>query len=368
MAFFYPSWVTGAPTLTATAGSMRTLLKTCLQDGWGAAPVASLSVAAGTATVKWSTAHPYVAGMTCQLSGASVAALNGPRKVLSVVDAFTVTLAAAGIPDGAVSGTITSRIPGAGWSEVFYDNNVAGYKSADPLSTGCFLRVDDTGTNSARVVGYETMTGASAGTGAFPTSAQQSGGLFWPKAHNATGSRTWALVADGRAFYLVVQPTTGATEGSIVGFGDLLTGRTEPWACFIGGHAAQTFGGGAGCLSAVGSSPSATLALPKPGAGVGTGVLAYLMSMFRTSGVSGSATGSQLPTWPNPAGGETVLNTPQVVASDGLRGRLPGLKHTPAAIQWATQFDTTQWPGYLVARTLVGTAGAALIDLGDWRG
>ena len=185
---------------------------------------------------------------------------------------------------------------------------------------------------------------------------------------STTGSRTWALVADERAFYLYVQPTSGNSAGSILGFGDLASAAPGPWDAFISGHATALYTGGAGCLSAVGSAPAATLALPKPGSGVGASTLAYLASGLRTSGVSGSAAGSQLPIWPNPANGDLVLMSPWVVASDGLRGRLPGLWHTPQAIDWVGALDAAMFPGLLPVRTNPGASGVALLDTqGEWR-
>jgi hypothetical protein len=368
MIFTFDSTMPGALQLSGTAGALKNILKTYLVDGAGAGLVATLTVADGVATATYASGHPFRAGAVAQVSGATPTGLNGLKPVLTV-SANAITFAAPGMSDGAATGSITSKLAPAGWAELYAGTaNVLALKPSVPEATGCVLRVDDTGTTSARVVGYCTLIDIGSGTGPFPTDAQQAGGLYWPKAHNTTGARPWALVADERAFYLYVQPTSGNAAGSIVGFGDFASATPGPWDAFVAGHAAAVFAGGAGCLSAVNSTPAATLALPKPGSGVGESTPAYLASGLRTGGVSGSATGSQLAAWPNPANGDLVLMQPWIIAADGLRGRLPGLWHTPQDISWLSALDAALFPGLLPVRTEPGKAGVALLDMqGGWR-
>lgn len=87
----------------------------------------------------------------------------------------------------------------AGWAREFSATNKAAFR---PASGNRFrLRVDDTGTQEARIVGYEAMSDVDTGTGPFPTSAQVSGGLYVRKSTSAdTTPRPWVLVASATGF------------------------------------------------------------------------------------------------------------------------------------------------------------------------
>lgn len=367
---YFTSDMAGAPPLSATAGALIALLDACLVDGFGMITATSLTVAAGVATLAFSGASPALLDSVILVAGSSIAELNGEQRV-SARGAGTVSFATSAA-DGTASGTITFKLAPAGFSKAYAGTNKAAYRSvhAQAAGGGLCLRVDDSGTTVARVVGYEAMTDVDTGTGPFPTAAQISGGAYWPKAHNTTGTRTWAVVADGRAFYLYVQPTSGNTAGSLLGFGDLVPQREgDAWGVFLAGHASALFTGGAGCLSAVASAAAATLALPRAANGLGAAVPGYVMSALRTAGVSGHATGSQFATYPNPADAGLLL-MPAWCMADGMRGRLPGLWHTPQAVVGFDVLATQAAPGYLPVGTLVaGAAGVAFVDVvGGWRG
>ena len=370
MLFNFDSSMPNALQLSAVAGSLRTILKTYLVDGAGAGAVATLTVTGGVATATYSGGHPFRALAVGQFAGSSIAALNGLKRILTA-SANAVTYAAPGVPDGAATGSITSKLAPAGWSELFSGSsaNVLALKSAALDATGCVLRLDDSGTTVARVNGYSSMSDIATGLDVFPTAAQLSGGQYWPKAHNVTGNREWAIVADERAFYFYVRPTSGTITGSLLGFGDLVAQRAgDPWAAFIDGHASALYTGGAGCLSAVSAAAANTLALPRASNGLGTGVMGNVMSALRTSGVSGHATGSQFATYPNPADAGLLL-MPAWCFADGLRGRLPGLYHSPQSVVGMDLMNLQAVPGYLPVQTNVGgVAGVAFIKTeGDWR-
>lgn len=90
----------------------------------------------------------------------------------------------------------------AGWAREFTATNKAVFRAA--TGNRLRLRVDDTGTQEARAVGYETMSDVDTGTNAFPTSGQVSGGLFIRKSNTADAtSRPWVLIATGTAFYFL---------------------------------------------------------------------------------------------------------------------------------------------------------------------
>ena len=68
MIFTFDSSQVGAPVLSGSAGALRAVIKACLVDGFGAGPVASITVAAGVATVAFSGSHPYRVGSVIQIS------------------------------------------------------------------------------------------------------------------------------------------------------------------------------------------------------------------------------------------------------------------------------------------------------------
>lgn len=362
----YTSTMRAAPALSATAGALNTILDACLRTGFGAVTAVSVTVAAGIATAVFNAGESFAPGATIEVSGANQGALNTRAVVRSSTS--TQCTWATSAADGVATGTIAIKVAGAGWAKPFQVGKTLCLRSPHPDSTGCILRVDDSSDNAARVTAFISMTDANTGAGQFPTDAQIAGGLYWPKADNSTGTRAWMVVADERAFYLYVLGVAASVTGLVMGFGDLLTDTPDPWACFLAGSTGATYAGGVGCLSLVGSAVANTLVLARPASGVGAPTLAYLVSLFRTSGASGSATGSQLPGWPNAAHGATVLTTAHVVATDGLRGRLPGIRHTPAALATnLAQFDLQSFPGFVPVRINASAPGVLFVSTGEWR-
>lgn len=90
-----------------------------------------------------------------------------------------------------------------GWTKPFSGTNKAVYKQ--PAGTnGFYLRVVDAGTTnqSARARGYETMADVDTGTGAFPTTTQETGdGVIFGKSQSASNGQ-WRCITDGKIFYL----------------------------------------------------------------------------------------------------------------------------------------------------------------------
>ena len=113
------------------------------------------------------------------------------------------------------------------WTKVYSGTNLAVYRSTDPQSNGHYLRVDDTGTTSARVRGYEEMTDVNTGTGPFCTDTQMSGGGYWWKSASAnTNASKWKLFGDSRFFGVAVAAASSSSTVNIAapakGFGDAL--------------------------------------------------------------------------------------------------------------------------------------------------
>lgn len=203
MIYPYDNTMPNALQLTGVAGALNNILKTYLVTGAGSGSVSTLTVAAGVATANYASGHPFKVGGPALFAGATPAALNGLKKVLTATT-NSITFAAAGVPDGAATGSITSKLAGAGWSELYAGTaNVLALKPGVPEATGCVLRIDDTNAQNARVRAFESLADINNGVGPFPMDAQVSGGLHWPKSGTAGAtSRPWLLIADERGFYL----------------------------------------------------------------------------------------------------------------------------------------------------------------------
>jgi hypothetical protein len=131
-------------------------------------------------------------------------------------------------------------IPGAGWTKPFTGTQKAVYKQGAG-SNGFYLRVDDSVVSMARAVGYEQMTTVDAGTNAFPTETQFSGGLYIPKSASAAAV-PWVLIATEKYFWLNVSQANEATflNAQVIHFGDFISRKPGDLfnTIFIGGSTA----------------------------------------------------------------------------------------------------------------------------------
>ena len=190
----------GAPgSITQTAGSMIAVLQACLVDGYGDQTPTSITRAGTTATMILPNAHDFTRTGVLNISGCNQADYNGEFRV-TVVDATTVTFTVANSPITPATGTIVCRQDGAGWTIPFTGVNLAAFKQG-AASNGLYLDVDDTLTASAKVRGYETMSGVGVGVSPFPTLAQEVN-RYWT--HGTTGS-DWIVIAD-ESFVLLWSP------------------------------------------------------------------------------------------------------------------------------------------------------------------
>jgi hypothetical protein len=333
----------GAPVLNGVAGSMIGVLDACLVNGFGLVTVNSISVSNGIATASVSSGHGFEEYSVVLISGASPATLNGEKRVLSRT-ANTFTFDAAGISNQSATGTISAKVAPAGWEKVFSGTNLAVYRSKDPEGTRMYLRVDDTNANSARVVGYESMSDVNTGVNPFPTTSQVSGGLYWAKASDtSTQARGWEIFADSRTFYTKVSThtITNISGGIPHGFGDFNSEKSsDAYACFINGAVSSLHITGDNRpegLNFCRTSPSdASLYqyLTRSYTGIGGSVPSIRRSQFPVSNdsYSGSSDGSHL-AYPNgPNNGLVVCKT--FIFQDGphLRGSLRGFFFVPQKI------------------------------------
>lgn len=393
----FSSVMTGAPVLNGTAGSLVALLDACLKDGFDTKTLTSLIVAGGVATALYTGTHSalvdavvLIAGVTGGPSG--WAGMNGEQKITSKPGATSVTFATA-LPDGAYTGTITMKMAPAGWLKPFAATNFGVYKSANIASTGMCLRVDDSATTVARVVGYESMSDVNTGVGPFPTAAQISGGGYWPKSSLASATAAgWFIVADDRAFlihFVAGLPSSPVcVHGTTRGFGDAITLKPggDPYACFLN-YSVNSTSTSAFEISLDSSQSPLQTAFPRGYVGVGSAVLHACMPYTGSNSHSG-ADSSSLGPFPSQVDGSLKLSRrffASQTSGQPPRADCPGLLSVPQSLAFDVfrMNDRVAGGGLFAGRNLValntaGTsltttptntnAGAAFVDItGPWR-
>ena len=334
MVYTFDSSMAGAPVLSGTAGALRALIKAALVDGFGAGAVATLTVASGIATATFAGAHPYRIGTVAQIAGATPSGLDGQKRVLSITSG-AITFDATGIADGTAAGTITHKVAGAGWQELFAGSvtNVLCLKPTVVEATGCVLRIDDTGTTNARVRAYEAMTDASTGTGPTPLESQLAGGLYWPKSSvaNAT-ARPWIVIADGRGVYLAGDPT-GTGRYTLTYSGDIASLKSGDAYGYLltGNQADQTNTSSVpdGCVGYSHRSARTGAYLVRSHTAIGQSVAAQRLGAHHngaTADVYAGTPGYSVGAYPNGVNNGLMTGALELHAM-GIRGTLPGLLH-----------------------------------------
>lgn len=379
----FDSSMTGAPTIGgASGGSLIAVLNACLQDGFGLKTIDSLVISGGVATATISTGHSAVVDSVVLIAGATVTGgtINGERKVTSITGT-TVVFDATGISDQTATGTITLKLAPAGWTKAFSGTNLAAYKSSNPAASGCYLRVDDTGTANARVVGYESMIDINTGTGPFPTTAQVSGGQYWAKANNTTGTRKWWVVADDRFIYLgVANHATYADDYRIYCFGDIVSRKSgDAYRALLAGpitdNSASTPGASQNALFYKVGATSAVV-MPRSYTQIGSAIqLAADWGGNASAEVSGLG-GRQYPNGPDNG---LLLEKPNLWEGISLavRGTLPGCYVSQQAINQniTNDFAITSIPGLsgrkllwkIIGANSAATRGGFALDItGPW--
>lgn len=331
----FTSAMLGAPALSGTAGALIGVLDAVLVNGFGLQTASNLVVSGGIATVNYGAGHPFTVGTVALIAGAMPAGLNGEKRVLSTA-ANAMTFDATGISDQTATGTITSKVAPAGWSKLYSGTNLAAYKIISPQGTGCVLRVDDTGTTTARVRGYETMSDIATGTGPFPNVAQVAGaGLWWSKSNAASAAaRPWRIVADDRGVYFFPKNADTASEHQGNYFGDILSIKSnDPYACVLranGADRSASVVAMSDSLEYADSSQSAPGLYLARAANTLGGALAHYQDPVMSVGLPLThVTGAVGFAYPSPVDNGLMLTPVCVYAATGYRGYYPGLRYSP---------------------------------------
>lgn len=386
---FYRGDFPGAPTLNGVAGSMIGVLDECGITGFGSRTATALVVSGGVATLTLASdsENPNLLHSVVAVDGVTGAMtdLNGEQRVTGAT--LTALQFPTALADGTATGTITVKTAPFGMTKEFTDTNKAVYKFSAPEAAGLVLRVDDTGTTTARVVGYETMSSVDTGAKPFPTAAQYDGGLYWPKSGVADSSvRGWALYSDGRSILPVMFPSaTLATNGSIFGFGDLVSAKSgDAFGVFMSGGAstvATTTTPDSGQLSYGDfTSASGRLFVARSHTFLGTSVSAMKTSALNTAGALSGRSGysGHGVVYPNGPDNGLYLSPVEVICAGAVRGRIPGMYHTPQDVgNGSTLGQIVEGQGVHSGKRFValrvGAPGAdvygyAFIDItGPWR-
>jgi len=278
----------------------------------------------------------------------------------------------------------------AGWGVAFTGTNLRSYRAAS--GNRLYLALDDTGTTTGKLTGYEVMTAVTTGTGLFPTALQVSGGLFQLKSTTADGTaRPWMLIADGTFFYLFVYsaqtvlPSSSSSDGFCM-FGDIISNASgDAYGTILVAQTVATVANGVGALinSLTGFSASTGHYIPRIYTQTGTAQAVAKISATRSLNSSPTVMGNDMlaPVFPDPVTGGLTLKETFIVENSTqplTRGKIPGLydllhNNTSLALAF-TNLDTIAGTGpyagitYVLVRIFgAGVTGYAAIQItGTW--
>jgi hypothetical protein len=349
----FKSTDTGAPALTGQAGSLLALLDAVLIDGYNPGSVTSITRDGSTATATRA-GHGFQDGDCVLNAGADQAEYNGEFYISNVTpDTFDFTVS--GTPATPATGTITAKRAPAGWTRPYSGSNLAAYRQGG--GNQLYLRVDDTGTTTGRVVGYESMSDVNTGTSPFPTNTQVSGGLYWSKSSTADATaRPWVIAATDRVVYVLINSNSDATGStSFVGvFADIKSYKSGDafGTLILGGvGSSPTTNNTTYVLAAVASS-SAGHYMARSHTQLGASLQVGKHSDAAKAGAISPSMGGQGLPYPNPADGGLYLAPVFIHEPNIMRGELPGLWN-PLHNRPLQHLDTFSGMGALAGKTFL---------------
>jgi len=238
---FFDNTMQGAPTLDNNWGSLTTLLDACLVTGFNAKTIASLTSAAGVATVTITAGHLFQVNQVVAIAGVDQSAYNGEFRVTARTS-NTFTFDITGSPTSPATGTMSVKAAPLGFEIAFTGTSKRAYRSTNVLSNKPLLRVDDslgsgyttTYAKKGKVTLAQSMSDIDTFTGArapydasVPTKNEATTGSgttvydgwykwYYAKIDNGSygdhstpdaGNREWTLIGDDRGFYFFPQWT-----------------------------------------------------------------------------------------------------------------------------------------------------------------
>lgn len=362
----------GIPTLANNFSDLINLLdKLLFGTDIGLVTLTSATSSGTTATVTVSGGHGFLNKQVVSVAGANESQYNGTFRITYISGTqFSYTMS--GAASSPATGTLTASLPAVGgWAKAYSGTGKAIYKSNDVSASGRFFRVDDTGTTSARVVGYETASDVDTGTNPFPTTAQLSGGGYFLKSNSAT-QRAWWLVADPKCVWL--STSYDGTGWHTYGFGDYKSFYAGDvynafLACAPGGALANSPN-----LAAMSAGASDTLYSARAGS---MAVGSVRTPKLGIGGFSGHGTTAAQPnfSYPMPSGADVLVSQAPIMICEyqaEARGLLYGMrqilnKYGPSATAGEVRVGVPGFSdGLLLLRETSPNAACVGFDLGDW--
>jgi hypothetical protein len=209
------SGMVGAPQYANANDNIISILEACLVNGFNTKTATSASSISGVLTLNFASNPGFEPLQTVELAASDAALVNGQHRVVANAN-NQVTIAIAGLPDGAVGSTgagITIKQAGAGWSKPFSASTKAVFRPA--TGNRRFLRVVNAVGANVQARGYEDMTDVDTGTNPFPTVAQQA----TPVAVNNFSSSSpanapWFLIATNKWMHFELANALVPTAGT----------------------------------------------------------------------------------------------------------------------------------------------------------
>jgi hypothetical protein len=366
----YRSTDFGAPVLNGVAGALVNLLDKCLIDGFGAQAV-TITRTGSVATITTTSPHGLVRLAKYTISGADQAEYNGDKSV-TVTGANTLTFVVSGTPATPATGTVAGKLAGAGWSKAFAASNKAAYKQGAG-SNGFYMRIDDTGIGGAgfaKFIGYEQMTTVDVGTAAFPTEAQQAGGLFLNKSSTADAvARPWVVLATEKLVYFSANMNTAVdfSAGATVCYGDILSLKPgDAYGTLIAGNSSSSAPYSQFFVLAAAVGTSSFHYMARSHTQIGSSIAVGKLSA--TNKGSSSSIGSGGLIYPQPSDNALHMASVEICEAAALRGTLPGLWN-PLHTRALSNFDTFDGTGALAGKTFMAVnhaiGGQYLFEISD---
>lgn len=205
---------TGAPVLTGTVGSLVALMRGVLGLGYNSKSVTSITVLGTVMTIQCADAGTFEGAQTIRIEGAAESPFNNYFKIKTKTATTITCTVPVGFPISA-TGTITMRIAGLDWEELFAGTaDLAMFRSNDLTSTRVILKVLDqksirSPTYNSGVVGSEYMSGAFQSVlSATSLTVHTGGSLEAPIIKSDTNTVgtpiPWEVIGDGKRFYLFI--------------------------------------------------------------------------------------------------------------------------------------------------------------------
>ena len=405
---------TGLAPLTSTNGQFIDMLSKCLVDGFNTVSVtaATYSSSTGLFTLTLPAGNGYRTDQIILLSGANEAGYNVEMRVVNPGTTLTaVSHSSDSKPTvGTATGTMSAKAaPQGTWTKPYTGTNKAVFKINAAGSSGCYLRVDNTYTNTDSLAGmkvlveaYESMTNVDSGTNQF--TMNDAGYNRWAiRARTSYRDSPFILISDDRSFYLGIKVISStATDANVITntaqafmwrrtfFGDMVSLHPSDSMCcgitsqLLANGDANAEGSGLNSVvwvTSSGTATSFTVARDIYGT-VGKKALTYVDTNFLNTSKSGYGPLA----YPQVANSALVLCDTGIMLRESatqLRCKFPGMFISPQDITQAAPYTPTSkitlngrtlmnmWFGALNStsvQTSNAAAGCDFIDItGPWR-